>query len=107
MSAAWTPKRVPARVDAVGVPPRWMVGRALVARVSKPVFFSISSAICCPMPPRRMCPNSSTFSVQLAFAAPSFAPSATTTMEKFTPRDRCRRQDVLAHVLDLDGLPPG
>src|SRR6266481_17454 len=43
------------------------------------------------MPPRRMCPNSSSFSLALLSPAPSFAPSATTTMEKFTPRLRWRR----------------
>src|SRR5438132_4712168 len=43
------------------------------------------------MPPRRTCPNSSSFSLTLLSPAPSFAPSATTTMEKFTPRERCRR----------------
>src|SRR5438132_518760 len=43
------------------------------------------------MPPRRMCPNSSSLSLALLSPPPSLAPSATTTMEKFTPRVRWRR----------------
>src|SRR3989441_4113153 len=43
------------------------------------------------MPPRRMWPNSSSLSLALLSPPPSLAPSATTTMEKFTPRVRWRR----------------
>src|SRR4051812_13166677 len=91
MSAAWTPKRVAStRSNAVGVPPRWM-WPSTVERVSKPVAFSINSAICCPIPPSRMWPNSSSFSLIFDSPAASLAPSATTTMEKFTSRVLCRR----------------
>src|SRR6266702_4412328 len=48
------------------------------------------SAICCPIPPSRTWPNSSSFSFSVLSFWASLAPSATTTMEKFFPCVRCR-----------------
>src|SRR3954464_12786313 len=57
-------------------------------------------ASCWPMPPSRMWPNSSSFSVEVDSLPPSLAPSATTTMEKFLFCVRCRFL-MCSHTLSI------